>query len=180
MKTLIIHPDDRSTDFLKAIYQDIEYEHVVSFHINRSDLHTMIKAHDQIIMLGHGSPSGLFNIAGGGYLIGSHEVEVLRGKELIAIWCHADKFMEHHQLNGLFSGMFVSEVSEAMVCGLGTVSRDLVAESNNEFARVLGEGLIKYPDDKSAVWSIVLDQYSKLAGKNSVAEYNVSRWYYKE
>lgn len=176
MKTLIIHPDDRSTDFLRAIYQNIEHDQVVAFHVSKTDLHTMIKAHDRIIILGHGSPSGLFNIAGGGYLIGASEVELLRDKQLIAIWCHADKFMERHQLSGLYSGMFISEVSEAHYYDIQTTQAE-VDESNDTFARVLGTQLTECLSD---VWSAVREQYTELAQTNTIAEYNSSRWYYSD
>jgi hypothetical protein len=177
MKTLIIHPDDRSTDFLRAIYQNIEHDQVVAFHVSKTDLHAMIKAHDRIIMLGHGSPSGLFNIAGGGYLIGAQEVEVLRDKQLIAIWCHADKFMERHQLPGLYSGMFISEVSEAHYYDIQTTQAE-VNESNDTFARVLGAQLTECLDDGLSTWRKVREQYTELAQTNVIAEYNSSRWYY--
>lgn len=177
MKTLIIHPDDRSTDFLKAIYQNIEHDQVVASNVSKTDLHAMIKAHDQIIMLGHGSPSGLFNIAGGGYLIGASEVELLRDKQLIAIWCHADKFMEHHQLPGLYSGMFISEVSEAHYYNIQTTQAE-VDESNDTFARVLGVQLTECLGDGMGVWSAVREQYTEMAKWNIVAEYNSSRWYF--
>jgi hypothetical protein len=182
MTTLILHPDDRSTDFLRPIYKHIPNKTVITGPVTQAGLHALIRAHDQIIMLGHGSPNGLFSISSGWgrlHLIGADEVEVLRGKELVAIWCHANQFMEQYQLGGLYSGMFVSEVIEAKACGLGAVSQGLVTESNDKFASVLGEGLIKYPKDKSAVWSMVLDQYSRLAELNQIAEYNVCRWYYK-
>jgi hypothetical protein len=183
MTTLIIHPDDRSTDFLRPIYKHIPNKTVITGPVTQTGLHALIRAHDQIIMLGHGSPNGLFSISSGWgrlYLIGADEVEVLRGKELVAIWCHANQFMERYQLNGLYSGMFVSEVIEAKTCGLGNVDQNLVTESNDKFANVLGDGLIKYPNDKPAVWSMVLDQYSRLAEQNQIAEYNVCRWYYKD
>jgi len=177
MKTLIIHPDDRSTDFLKVIYQDIEHDQVVAFHVSKIDLHALIKAHDQIIMLGHGSPSGLFNIAGGGYLIGASEVELLRDKQIIAIWCHADKFMERHQLPGLYSGMFISEVSEAHYYDIQTTQAE-VDESNDSFARVLGAQLTECLGDGLSAWRKVREQYTELAQTNIIAEYNSSRWYY--
>jgi hypothetical protein len=177
MKTLIIHPDDRSTDFLKAIYQNIEHDQVVAFHVSKTDLHALIKAHDQIIMLGHGSPSGLFDVHGGGYLIGAPEVELLRDKQLIAIWCHVDKFMERNQLPGLYSGMFISEVGEANYYGIQT-TQDEVDESNHSFARLLGAQLIECQCDGLSAWRHVREQYTELAKWNIIAEYNSSRWYY--
>ena len=55
MKRLIIHPQDRSTDFLKHIYSSLTDTTVVTGGMrNRNDIHELIKTHDQVIMLGHG------------------------------------------------------------------------------------------------------------------------------
>jgi hypothetical protein len=185
MTTLIIHPDDRSTDFLRPIYQDLKHKTVITGPITRSGLHALIKAHDRIIGLGHGSPSGLFSMSSGGfgsYILGASEVEVLRGKELVSIWCHANQFMERHKLNGLYSGMFISEVSEARYYGLNEVTQADVNESNDAFARILGEGLFgnEWNTDLRPVWTCVKYHYTKLANWNLVAEYNSGRWHYHE
>jgi hypothetical protein len=182
MTTLIIHPDDRSTDFLRPIYRDLKHKTVITGPITRDGLHALIKTHDRIIGLGHGSPSGLFSMSAGGYgsyILGVGEVEVLRGKELVSIWCHANQFMERHKLNGLYSGMFISEVSEARYYGLNEVTQADVNESNEAFARILGDGLF-WSEDQRWLWASVQDQYTKLADWNLVAEYNSGRWHYHE
>ena len=70
MKTLIIHPNDRSTDFLKPIYAGIKNKTVLNKNVSENTLRQEIQTHDQILMMGHGSPSGLFNVAqiGNGFL----------------------------------------------------------------------------------------------------------------
>jgi hypothetical protein len=95
----------------------------------------------------------------------------------VAIWCHSNKFMEHHQLNGLYSGMFVSEMSEANCYDIQTTQAE-VDESNNTFAKILGEEMTR-TNDKIVIWGNVKDRYTELAKHNLVAEYNSSRWYYK-
>jgi hypothetical protein len=182
MTTLIIHPDDRSTDFLRPIYRDLKHKTVITGPITRDGLHALIKAHDRIIGLGHGSPSGLFSMSSGGfgsYILGAGEVEVLRGKELVGVWCHCNQFMERHQLNGLYSGMFISEVSEARYYGLNEVTQADVNESNDAFARILGEEMLR-SEDQTVVWANVRDRYTKLADWNLVAEYNSGRWFYED
>ena len=183
MTTLIIHPDDRSTDFLRPIYQDLKHKTLITGPITRDGLHALIKAHDRIIGLGHGSPSGLFNMSSNGfgsYVLGASEVEVLRGKELVSIWCHANQFMERHRLNGLYSGMFISEVSEARYYGLNEVTQADVNESNDAFARILGEEMIRNPHEEFMLWGRVKIQYTELANWNLVAEYNSGRWFYED
>ena len=183
MTTLVIHPDDRSTDFLRPIYQDLKHKTVITGPITRDGLHALIKAHDRIIGLGHGSPSGLFNMSSNGfgsYVLGASEVEVLRGKELVSIWCHANQFMERHRLTGLYSGMFISEVSEARYYGLNEVTQADVNESNDAFARILGEEMIRNPHEEFMLWGRVKIQYTELAKWNLVAEYNSGRWFYED
>jgi len=183
MTTLVIHPDDRSTDFLRPIYQDLKHKTVITGPITRDGLHALIKAHDRIIGLGHGSPSGLFSMSSGGYgsyILGASEVEVLRGKELVSIWCHANQFMERHRLNGLYSGMFISEVSEARYYGLNEVTQADVNESNDAFAKILGREMIRNPHEEFMLWGRVKIQYTELANWNLVAEYNSGRWFYED
>jgi hypothetical protein len=183
MTTLIIHPDDRSTDFLRPIYQDLKHKTVITGPITRDGLHALIKAHDRIIGLGHGSPSGLFSMSSNGfgsYILGASEVEVLRGKELVSIWCHANQFMERHRLNGLYSGMFISEVSEARYYGLNEVTQADVNESNDAFAKILGREMIRNPHEEFMLWGRVKIQYTELANWNLVAEYNSGRWFFED
>jgi hypothetical protein len=119
MKTLVIHPDDRSTDFLRPIYSNLPDTTVITGDVTYKELIQAITEHEQIIMLGHGSPSGLFNVSGIGaglFCIGGQHAELLRGKKNIFIWCNADQYVRRHNLPGLFTGMFISEVSEATYC----------------------------------------------------------------
>jgi hypothetical protein len=179
MKTLVIHPQDRSTDFLKPIYANIKRKTVLSKNISRDKLLAMVRLHDTIIMLGHGSSSGLFNVSGigkGMLAVGESLVEELRGKQLIAIWCNADKFIEHHSLPALYSGMFISEVSEARYCNVQG-DQVMVNESNNTFAALLGRMLGESTTDLKTIHSLVGESYEELGEVNAVAKYNSERWY---
>jgi hypothetical protein len=179
MKTLIIHPQDSSTDFLKPIYANIKRKTVLCKNISRDKLLAMVRSHDTIIMLGHGSSSGLFNVSGIGkdiMVVGESLVEELRGKQLIAIWCNSDKFIERHNLTALYSGMFISEVSEAVYCGVQG-DQAMVNESNSTFAALLGRMLVESPSDLKTVHSMVGESYEELGEVNAVAKYNSDRWY---
>ena len=179
MKTLVIHPDDRSTDFLRPIYQNIPGATIVTKNITTETLMGVIRANDQIIMLGHGSPSGLFNVSGVGlglFAIGSQHADLLRDKKCIYIWCNADQFVRTHNLPGLYTGMFISEVSEAKYCQVLTEQKQ-VDTSNDLFAELLGKQLIETPNDYEAIYSAIKTEYGKLAEVNAVAKYNAERWY---
>ena len=62
MKTLIIHPKDSTTTFLKHIYAPILDKTIVTVGIDKSELRELIYNHDRVIMLGHGSPWGLMSV----------------------------------------------------------------------------------------------------------------------
>ena len=86
---------------------------------NSSDVQRAIRADDVIMMLGHGNEYGLFSKPdkNGDYrrfLITDRHVQFLRHKTCIGIWCYANKFAEKYKLHGLFSGMIISELQEAI------------------------------------------------------------------
>lgn len=53
MKTLVIHPEDSSTDFLCPIYQTIVDKTVLIKDLSKAEVAEQIKIHDRIIMLGY-------------------------------------------------------------------------------------------------------------------------------
>ena len=181
MTNLIIHPTDRSTDFLKPIYANITDATILQGGTSKAQVAKLISEHDRIIMLGHGSPYGLFSIgqfAGeNGYVIDSTMVPLLYEKECISIWCNADQFMNRHELNGFYSGMFISEVGEATYCGLPGTEQETVTASNDYFAELLGE-VINEP--LSVIHEHVIDNYGLLTEDNPVALYNHNRLYLAE
>ena len=183
MKNLVIHPTDASTDFLKPIYANISEATIIHGGIGKGQIAKLISEHDRIIMMGHGSPSGLFSCAKfgdndySGFVIDYKMVPLLRDKECIAIWCNADKFMNQHQLNGFYSGMFISEVSEANYCGLPGTLQETVTISNNYFSSLLGE-VINEP--LSVIYEHVMNNYELIIEDNTVANYNYDRLYLAE
>ena len=149
--------------------------------IGKGQVAKAISEHDRIIMLGHGSPYGLFSIGqfhgNNGYVIDESMVPLLLEKECISIWCNADQFMNRHQLYGFYSGMFISEVGEATYCGLPGTLQETVTVSNNYFASLLGE-VINEP--LSVMYEHVKENYGLLLGLNPVASYNYDRLYLAE
>jgi len=112
MKTLIIHPEDESTNFLKEIYEGKGWT-VLSDDksLRKRNLKKMLLEHDRIIMLGHGYHGGLYGF--GRVVLDSTFVYILREKALVCIWCNADKFVSKYDLNGLYTGMIISDSDEA-------------------------------------------------------------------
>ena len=178
MKTLIIHPEDASTDFLKPIYENLEYKTVIRSNTSSEELRHQIQEHEQIIMLGHGTSYGLLNVAkiGDTYLtINSSHVEDLRSKRCIFIWCHAQNFVDQHKLKGLYTGMFISEANELFICKDGRLEE--IDPSNDLFAEALGSCLLRHGADYQMIYEEVDHVYGALAKENMVAAYNYNRWY---
>jgi hypothetical protein len=173
-KTLIIHPKDRSTDFLKPIYEDIPYKTIISGGLTRLQVLSEINTHDRIIMMGHGSPMGLFGVNFNcGYIIDELAVELLRKKENYFIWCYASDFVKKHNLNGFSTGMFISETYEATGCGVAA-SRTDVINSNMVFASLMGKHIMKEQTETYKIVSETYDTYAKHSN-NNVAKYNHER-----
>jgi hypothetical protein len=176
MKTLVIHPEDESTDFLKPIYSNLppETTTVITGNIQYKDILKVIKENDRIIMMGHGSPRGLFGINfDRPFVIDKDHVEVLSEKtQNIYIWCNADQFVKTHSLNGFYSGMFISEVYEAEFCNVKNIVQEDVNVSNNYFAEELGKII---DEDVVDIYNDITKLYKKLAKTNPVADYNCRR-----
>lgn len=137
MKTLVIHPKDTTTDFLSEIYSDKDWT-VITTNISKSKLKTLIKEHDRIVMLGHGTEHGL--IGYNRFIINSELVYLLREKDCVCIWCNADQFVEKYDLYGFYTGMIISEDIEAnMYCVKATY--DEIKESNKLFAKAIKESI---------------------------------------
>ena len=175
MKTLIIHPSDRSTDFLRDIYAPLKDCTLITAG-TRKEVNKLIGCHERIIMCGHGTPFGLLSVGQfeGSYIIDCDTVPLFEDRECIFIWCNADRFVNMYNLKGLYSGMFVSEVGEAAVVGLGRVPQGKVDESNELFAKALGEGINR---DLYHAYNRMMTSYEILAESNSVAKYNSDRLY---
>lgn len=177
---LVIHPKDSSTVFLKPIYENISEKTVLEKDISPKNLCELVKKSERVIGMGHGSPNGLFSVDMflgwdrlSFFAIGDEHAEFLREKDQnIYIWCHADQFVIRHDLKGFYSGMFISEVEEAVYCGLKNVVKKMVSESNRVFSEVVGEH-INCP--KEELYDKVREAYGQLAKSNSVALYNWER-----
>jgi len=168
MKTLVIHPSDASTDFLKKIYEGKGYT-VINHNISDKELVAAIKAHGRIMMLGHGMTTGL--IGYGRFIINSEHVYLLREKESIGIWCNADQFFNNYKLRGFYSGMFLSEVEECK-CYKIKASQEEVTFSNELFASEF-----RKVERMINCFNLIKESYN---GESSVIKFNNTRLYYRD
>lgn len=185
MSTLVIHPSDQSTDFLKPIYCLVKDCKVVTGGISKYSLKKLIEEANTIIMCGHGSPDGLFAIGqfeGLGYadfIIDSSFSQLLKNKEkVVAIWCYAQQFIEAQDIQpAYYSDMFISEVIESVYCGLEGVNQAQVNLSNQCFSQSLSP--LVHLDPVSIHIGMKNSAYAKLAETNPVAAYNYPKLQYK-
>jgi hypothetical protein len=166
MKTLVVHPADPSTEFLKEIYEGKDWTVNNDFNGLRKKLIEQIESHDRIIMMGHGSPGGLFYTP-----IRSDLVYLLREKECVCIWCNADQFVLRYGLKGFYTGMFISEVGEANYFKIET-TQEKIDYSNDLFTKAVK----KYIDSEDMQGQIV----EAYRGDDLVIQYNNKRLYYRD
>ena len=168
MKTLVIHPDDRSTDFLSQIYEGRGFT-IITKHkkdLPKNKFIQEIKNHDRIIMMGHGYPGGLFMSH-----IDSTLVYLLREKECVCIWCNADQFVNKYGLKGFYTGMFISEVSEAGWFHIHTDQAE-VDFSNELFTQLVTDNI-----NNEDIHTVLKESY---VGDSPIIEFNNDRLYYRD
>lgn len=135
--TLIIHPDDPSTEFLNEIYKGKGFDVVRNPFVENSDINNLIESHERILLLGHGCESGLH--AYDRLIINAYHAPLLREKETIFIWCNSDIYVKRYGLKpSLFTGMFISQKDESEIFDIPT--NELSIElSNDIFAHAVGK-----------------------------------------
>lgn len=169
MKTLIIHPKDQTTDFLKVIHKDYT---VFDFDGNIS-IEEAIESHDKIIMLGHGYPDGLFDTYQGSFVIDESLTQLLKDKICVGIWCYAAEFLLSNCLKGLCTGMFISEMEEAIWESVECTEED-IQQSNELFANLIAK--IEPLSNRGEIRKHLDEMYC--IPENNVIEYNRNRIYF--
>ena len=125
---LVIHPKDKTTAMLSALYDGLEAQVVIDYRTIKEmgRLLHHVSTQDCIMLLGHGSDKGLFFREVGH----SHRYHLHNhGSNIVAVWCNADQFARAEGLHGLFSGMIVSELNEALLYQVETAQEELDREN---------------------------------------------------
>ena len=142
----MIHPNDKTTAMLSALYDELEAQVVEDYRTTKEmgRLLHHVSTQERIMLLGHGSDKGLFFRADDSkdefdkIIVGHSHAYHLRkhGGNIVAIWCNADQFARAEGLHGLFTGMIVSELNEALLYQVETTQEELDRE-NVKLARRL-------------------------------------------
>lgn len=180
---LVIHPKDRTTAVLQVLYDGLGAQVVTTDCSNRLMGHLLHEAsvRERIMLLGHGSDKGLFyrkddTLSRFDKIIVGHPQAYLLRKHacrIVGIWCHADMFARAEGLHGLFSGMIISEMSEAEEHGVTTDKASMDNTNRIMFAQLralLDEGtpLHEIPERLRALDHI----------QSELSRFNYARFYY--
>ena len=145
----VIHANDPTTKVLSQLYEPREdiTARITEMSTNGT-VQRAIRDDDVIMMLGHGNEYGLFSKPekNGEYkrfMITGKHVQFLRCKICIGIWCYANLFAERYGLHGLFSGMIISEMQEAIDYHIDATQNEIEAEME-KFAIRLRDCTEKY------------------------------------
>ena len=185
--TIVIHPNDHSTRFLKRLYSGYGEQLLLTEKNNNKVIKEALSAENDerlLMMLGHGCPLGLFapqknkNYPNGinqfgRLIINSSHVQLLRKKLCIGIWCYAVDFARKYGLHGLFSGMIISELDEAHDCGMYDFTALEIQMYNQDFAEALYDCINKYPLNEVPQ---AMENY--ISNPNRLEQFNYSNLYY--
>lgn len=103
----------KDTNFLRGAYDGLE-DNIVLVNPTRENAEKVLTEHptDRVMLMGHGSPSGLFGRNWMGYVIDAKNAHLLKDREVIGIWCWAKEFGKAMGLKGFFTSMFISNYGE--------------------------------------------------------------------
>ena len=128
---------------LSALYDGLGAQVVTDYRSTKETGHLLhhVSTQERIMLLGHGSDKGLFFREDDSkdefdkVIVGHAHAYHLRkhGGNLVAVWCNADRFARAEGLHGLFTGMIVSELSEALLYQVET-TQEVLDRENVKFA----------------------------------------------
>lgn len=161
---------DPDTKVLKNLWKGFKPKVIHAFKATSEDINDALQNEKDILILcGHGSPSGLFGDKG--YAVGFHNVDLIRAKYVIGMWCHAKEFAKSAHLEGFFTAMYISNRSEALfnLKEKVTVSSAEITASETEFCLHINN-MIRNSLDTIKQWP---EEILKIMPpKNQVEEFN--------
>ena len=150
----IIFSKREDTKFLSNIWKDIPNVNLIevtSKEIYRLRIQEAIQNEKGLVILcGHGTSNGLLTPDFESMIIHRLNVNILKDKKVICIWCYANEFMEKYDLHGFATSMFISDPYEAYenICygkNWKTIAAELY-DQNRLFAERINKLLINKVD----------------------------------
>ena len=180
---LVIHPTDRTTEMLSILYEGLGARSVETKRSKKEMEHLLhhTSPGERIMLLGHGTDKGLYfrkNNEKEGFdsiIVGHPQAYHLRKHcgGIIGIWCHAVEFAQKEGLHGLFSGMIISEMSEAEEYGVAT-DEDSMDRTN----RLMFAQLRRLLDDGTPLHEIPARLKALDTTQSELSRFNYERFYY--
>lgn len=116
---------DQDTRLLQLIWEGLNPDRIIEITHDTEDYEdiadeALMSENGTLIMCGHGTTHGLLhpNLNSGQYIIHKNNVHLIHAQNVIGSWCYAADFAETHHLHGFFTGMFISNESEAEQHGI--------------------------------------------------------------
>lgn len=98
--TIVFHKEDPSTVMLQPIYEgrgwDV-YRGTTWDGLSKDAVNELIRRHDKILFMGHGTPYGLI-----GGNMDEENSSLIKDKKVFALWCYAATFLKSQGLHGIF------------------------------------------------------------------------------
>ena len=178
MNRLVIHPTDRTTDFLRPIYENAGPVSLVTGQCTDNDICDLLSSHTRVIMMGHGTPYGLLSagqfprIPHQTVIRDIHAQYLQHTKNNLFIWCHADEYVNYNGIDGFYTGMFISEMSETYSRVRGASQYEIDA-SNERFSRAIAEA-VRGDMSPEQTYKHLERRYANISG-NPIVTYNWER-----
>ena len=161
--TIVFHQTDPTTVMLDPIYEgkgwDVYKGSEWSGPLDVEHIHELIKRHEKIVCLGHGTPRGLLS-----GIIGEDEVPLLKDKKIFSMWCYAATFWKKNGFQGhgiLTSDNFPSEVWECKSACNANVSSDWIFDNMMLAGEVAGKAIDISWEDPEAACELFRKEYSE-------------------
>ena len=180
---LVIHPTDKTTEMLSILYEGLGARLIESYCSNKEMGYQLrhTSPSERIMLLGHGSDKGLFFRKNDeeedfdGIIVGHPQAYYLRKHcgGIIGISCHAAESAKKEGLHGLFSGMIISEMSEAEENGVDTDK-----ESMDRTNRIMFTQLRRLLDNGTPLHEIPERLKTLDTTQSELSRFNYERFYY--
>jgi len=161
--TIVFHQEDPTTTMLDPIYEgrgwDVYKGSMYEGPLKRGAIHELIKRHDKVLCLGHGTPSGLLS-----GVIGGAEAELLKEKKVFALWCYAATYFKNHGFQGhgvLCSDNAPSEVWECKAACDANVGADWIYNNMLYWSECLKGVIDMCWDNPEEACRIAREEYHK-------------------
>jgi len=127
---IVIHIDSqKDTSFLKKCYEGLD-DVTLLYNPTFDEVTDTLEQNPtaDVMMLGHGSPNGLFSKDWSRNVISYKNAHLLKDRNCIGIWCYAREFARRYGLKGFFTNMFISNEGEARTFGYKADDEDIFNE----------------------------------------------------